>query len=188
LGLVDFNKDGKQDILWRNLANNAFHAWQMDGFSAVKDLDIEDEPDTAWHPVALGDFNKDGNVDIVFRYYWKDNTGHDRVWLMDGNNRVSGVDLPRVEDGNWHINGAGDFNQDGNVDLLWRNYASGENHVWFMDGTNKIGGAVLPTEADPNWQISGNADFNKDGKIDILWRNYATGANTVWLSRIELES
>ena len=119
----DFNGDGKHDILWRNLENGAMHAWQLDGMTWEQDIDIEDIPDTAVHPVATGDFNGDGHTDIVTRYYWKDNPGHTQIWLMNNNQTTQKVNLlPTVTDPNWHISGTGDFNKDGDIDLLWRNY------------------------------------------------------------------
>jgi hypothetical protein len=73
-----------------------------------------------------------------------------------------------------------DFNKDGKVDILWRNYANGANIVTYMDGAEWIGKGPLPTEKDINWKIGGTGDFNGDGKTDILWRNYGTGSNMVW--------
>ena len=75
---------------------------------------------------------------------------------------------------------AGDFNNDGKVDILWRNQSSGDDIVWFMNGTTLSGGAVLTSVPDTNWKIGGVADLNGDGKSDIVWRNQATGDNVVW--------
>jgi hypothetical protein len=73
-----------------------------------------------------------------------------------------------------------DFNKDGKIDILWRNYANGANIVTYMDGVEWIGKAPLPTEKDINWTIGGTGDFNGDGKVDILWRNNESGSNMVW--------
>jgi len=58
-------------------------------------------PDTAWKPVSTGDFNNDGTTDIP----WRRDDGSVSVWLMDGNNLVSGVYLnpSRVADTTWNI-------------------------------------------------------------------------------------
>ncbi len=74
----------------------------------------------------------------------------------------------------------GDFNADGNVDLLWRNYDSGEVNVWFLNGTTYLGGSSLFTVTDPNWRIEGTGDFNGDGSSDLIWRHYASGTVSVW--------
>jgi hypothetical protein len=181
LGLVtDFNKDGKNDILWRNYSTGENLAWALDGATKVKDLDIEDGTDQAWYVVGTGDFNNDGNVDILWRYHWTENTGHNVVWLMNGNQHISNIVLDRADDNNWHIVGTGDFNQDGNVDILWRNYVSGDNGIWNMKGTAHDN-ITLEKQTDLNQRIVGTGDFNGDGKIDILWRNAVTGTNSIWL-------
>ena len=73
-----------------------------------------------------------------------------------------------------------DFNNDGKVDILWRNYENGFNEVWYMDGTKFLGSMMLPAQPDLEWRIVGTGDFNRDGKIDILWRRYTDGSNMVW--------
>ena len=176
----DFNGDGKHDILWRNYENGHIHAWQLDGLAWQQDIDLPDITDSAVHPVATGDFNNDGHTDIVTRYYWKDNPGHTQIWLMNRDRKTQVIDLlPTVGDPNWHISGTGDFNKDGNIDLLWRNYQTGENHVWMMNGTSYVESVSLLTVKDPNWKIVGTGDFDRDGNIDIVWRN--GNANSIWM-------
>lgn len=74
----------------------------------------------------------------------------------------------------------GDFNGDGNPDLIWRHVNTGANSVWYMDGTAVIGTATLPAMTDLSWVIGGVGDMNGDGRPDIIWRNPATGQNSVW--------
>lgn len=59
--------------------------------------------DTAWKPVGTGDFNNDGKTDIL----WRRDDGSVSVWLMDGNNLVSGLYLnpSLVADTTWKIVG-----------------------------------------------------------------------------------
>ncbi|MGD1920490.1 MAG: FG-GAP-like repeat-containing protein [Pleurocapsa sp.] len=177
----DFNGDGKHDILWRNYETGVMHAWKMDGLTwkQGEDIDMPDILDSAWHPVATGDFNNDGHTDIVTRYYWKDNSGHNRIWLMNENQITEQVTIRREPGLDWHISGTGDFNKDGDIDLLWRNYKNGENHVWLMDGTNYIESVALETVEDPDSKIVGTGDFDKDGNVDIVWRNGNT--NGIWM-------
>jgi hypothetical protein len=184
LGLItDFNKDGKSDILWRYLYNtpNSFvHAWTMDGANQLGTVDIEDQNDPAWYIVGTGDFNNDGNVDLLLRYHWWDNTGSNVIWLMNGNQHIDTVSLDRVPDNNYHIVGTGDFNKDGNTDILWRYIPTGQNYLWTMQGTTRTGGADIEAWGDLNERIVATGDFNGDANVDILWRNFATGNNTIW--------
>jgi hypothetical protein len=73
-----------------------------------------------------------------------------------------------------------DFNNDGKVDILWRNYENGFNEVWYMDGAKFLGSVMLPAQPELEWRIVGTGDFNRDGKVDILWRRYTDGGNMVW--------
>jgi serralysin len=65
--------------------------------------------------------------------------------------------------------GTGDFNGDGNQDLLWLN-ADDTVTIREMNGPTVIGSANLP--APPaSWRLVGTGDLNGDGKSDILWQN-----------------
>jgi len=93
---------------------------------------------------------------------------------------LGGADIWPVDDMNWHICGAADFDKDGNIDILWRNVSTGVNIIWFMVGTQWSRSAELLLVQDQNWQIVGTGDFDNDGNVDILWRNSVYGWNTVW--------
>jgi C1A family cysteine protease len=124
------------------------------------------------------DFNGDGKTDILWRNY---STGQNSIWFMDGATWTGNYALlTTVTDLHWEIVGTGDFNNDGNLDILWRNYSTGQNSIWFMNGATWTGNyALLPT-VPTNWQIVGTGYFNNDGKTDILWRNTSTGDNSIW--------
>ncbi|WP_198016781.1 FG-GAP-like repeat-containing protein [Rubidibacter lacunae] len=125
------------------------------------------------------DFNDDGKVDILWR---NTENGNNSVWLMDDTNRIGVSQLnPYVVPTEWSIGGLGDFNSDGEVDILWRNSENGTNSVWFMNDTQRVSSAQLtPSPIQGPWRIAGVADFNNDGKDDVLWRNRANGEATVW--------
>ena len=141
--------------------------------------DILPVADLNWEIKGTGDFNKDGHVDILWRYNGPG--GFNVVWFMNGANWTGNAELTPVDDLTWQIVGTGDFNRDGNIDILWRNAVSGANIVWFMNGTNWVSSSTLLGVSDPNWTIVGTGDFNLDGDVDIVWRyNGAGGFNTVW--------
>lgn len=75
----------------------------------------------------------------------------------------------------------GDFDGDGQSDILWRNLASGQLYIWLMNGTSPVRLGCPGAVADLDWQIQGLADFNADGRIDILWRHFTTGSLFIWL-------
>jgi hypothetical protein len=127
------------------------------------------------------DFNADNQSDLVWRH---DVDGRNLIWLMNGVDLVSAAATnPEVlADTRWKIVGTGDFNADGQADLLWRHATSGENVVWFLNGVDLIGGTFTTPSAltDVRWKMVGTGDFNLDGGPDILWRHDTSGENVLW--------
>jgi hypothetical protein len=78
---------------------------------------------------------------------------------------------------------APDFDREGSVDILWRNYSTGENAIWLMKETSILKYVAIGKLDNLDWHIVGTGDFNNDGYVDILWRNYSTGENSVWLMK-----
>jgi C1A family cysteine protease len=135
--------------------------------------------DLTWQVVGTGDFNNDGHTDILWRYNGPG--GYLLVWYMNGTEVTGLADLPTVADLTWQVVGTGDFNNDGHIDILWRNAAYGYALIWFMDGISPTSLAALPTVSDLNWEIVGTGDFNNDTHVDILWRYAGAGGyNLVW--------
>ncbi len=126
-----------------------------------------------------GDFNGDGTVDIL----WTDtSTNQSYIWYMDGaspNKRLAQVALPAAPGTTWTIVAKGDFDSDGNTDILWRDSATGANLIWYMNGATKIGQASLQSLGTA-WVAGGVGDFNADGHPDIVWRKATTGQQVVW--------
>ena len=172
---IDFNCDGKTDILWRNTDTGAVGVWLMNGTTITSYVPI-DTVGLDWSIAGTGDFNGDGKTDIL----WSNTTtGAVGVWLMNGTTITSYVPIDTVGL-DWSITGTGDFNGDGKTDILWRNTTTGAVGVWLMNGTTITSYVPIDT-VGTDWSISGTGDFNGDGKIDILWRYTTTGAVGVWL-------
>ena len=152
----------------------------MNGTALLSGADLTAVTDLNWQIAGTGDFNKDGNVDILWRY--NGTGGRVRVWYMNGIGIIGGADLSAVPDLNWQVGGTGDFDKDGNVDILWRyNGAGGRNRVWYMNGIAIRSGADLLAVSDLNWQIGGVADYSGDGNVDVIWRYNGSGGSVyVW--------
>jgi len=179
---VDFNGNGREDILWRHGADGADNIWLMDGAGRVTagpdGGPIDTVPDLNWRVVGRGDFNGDGKTDILWRHAA---SGSNSIWLMDGASRIGGGPITARTSAAWQVAGIGDFNADGRADILWRNSSSGANGIWLMNGLTRTGNLTITAVPDLAWQIAGVADFNADGRSDILWRHGINGDNSIWL-------
>lgn len=64
----------------------------------------------------------------------------------------------------------GDFNGDGQQELIFVNQTTGEAIGWFMNGTNLVYTSGL-WPADPGWNVVGTSDLTGDGLADLLWQH-----------------
>ena len=152
VGTGDFDNDTHVDILWRNSSDGSNVVWYMDGATWKSSAVLLGVSDPNWQIVGTGDFNKDGNVDLLWRYNGAG--GSNVVWYMDGVTWIGSAELIPVGDTAWQIMGTGDYNNDGNVDILWRyNGAGGYNYIWYMDQVTWIGGGDLLPVTDLTWRI-----------------------------------
>jgi ELWxxDGT repeat protein/VCBS repeat-containing protein len=113
-------------------------------------------------------------------------TGAIRLWDIDSNGallsnqpasgRLSINTLP------WTIRATGDFNGDGQADLLWR--SGGLTRLWLLKNNTLSSGNdnfLLPSTKSSAWQLVGTGDFNNDTQTDILWWNPTTAKLEAWL-------
>ena len=184
VGVWDPNGDGHPDLLWRHQGNGSLANWRMSGTTLVAGdpLSPGTVADTDWQIAAVADLNRDGRPDIVWQHVTQ---GLVSAWLMNGTTLVEGRLLTpsTVADTDWRIVGSGDFNLDGNADLVWQHRTSGQASIWFLNGTTLVSGTLLspPGVADTNWQIHAVTDLNADGQPDLVWQNVSTGYLAAWL-------
>lgn len=177
----DYNGDGKDDILWRNI-NGGTTTWLGDsggGFIANGSASIPDLPDD-WQIIATGKFNSDNRSDLVLR----NADGNVALWFGAADGGFTGTLASKgfAPAADWTIYGVGDFNGDGQDDLLWR-HSTGTVTTWSGTSDGRLNNNVtLAARVPTDWTIVGTGDFNGDGVSDILWRN-ATGEITDWFGK-----
>jgi hypothetical protein len=171
---VDFDGDGKTDILWRHSAGDV-GIWRMDG-ATLSSATVVASASLDWTVDGVGDFNGDGKADILWR---QASTGTVGIWLMDGTTLGSATVVTSASL-DWTVGGVGDFNGDGKADILWRQAPTGAVGIWLMNGVS-LSSATVVASPPLAWTIDGVGDFNGDGKADILWREAPTGTVAIWL-------
>jgi glucose/arabinose dehydrogenase len=120
-------------------------------------------------------WNGDSQPDLV----WQDTTaGFLAAWFMSGSAAASAVLVtpPQVPT-SWRIAGAGDFNADGKLDLVWQDLTTGVAVVWSMSGTTAIGVDLVPLPAV--LVVAGVGDFDRDGRPDLVVREPTSGG--LWI-------
>src|SRR5262249_25626901 len=138
-----------------------------------------------WKVIGTLDSNRDGVGDVLLH---NASTGELQTWLLNNAGAVTGIQsLSRrcgTSDGcsqSWKPVGVGDFNHDGNDDILWHNDATGGLQAWLLNGAQVTGTLTLSKICGvaggcwPRWQIIAIGDFNMDGFDDLFWYDTQTG-------------
>ncbi|GAA1675876.1 hypothetical protein GCM10009830_23160 [Glycomyces endophyticus] len=182
----DFDEDGNEDIVSIDATTGelVMHSFKHGGTPLYADRTVE----TGWGGVRLPgvvddrayDFNSDGDSDLLAR------SGAEEgglIYQFEGNG-TGGFSQVRQTGWGWDsmnlIETAGDFNDDGQADLLARNKSTGALLLYPGDGQ---GYYYKPITIGGGWNamsaIVSGQDYNDDGKVDLLARESATG--NLWL-------
>ncbi|MCF6238836.1 MAG: hypothetical protein L3J79_08510, partial [Candidatus Marinimicrobia bacterium] len=75
----------------------------------------------------------------------------------------------------------GDFNQDGEGDLVMQNSETGEVKLKFLFGETLVGGSNLSIQpGTAEWVVVGHGDIDNDQDNDLLWQNTQSGEVLAW--------
>jgi hypothetical protein len=178
---VDFNNDGRDDVLWRNRSSFDITTWFSgpDGRFIANDAGTYALPGN-WFVADTGDYNGDGLGDILFT----SNTGRITNWLGTGGGRFTANDVVASIQitSDSYTAGSGDFNGDGRDDLLVRSFSTGDMSIWTTDAAGAFHPGTSWAGGLGGWSIAATADFNGDGYDDIAW-TLSNRAFTVWFGK-----
>jgi hypothetical protein len=177
----DFNKDGKLDIAAPNIGSGNATVWLNNGNGAFVPTNyaVTGSPTS----MAVGDFNNDGWPDLVTTNYGGSYGTTVSVLLNkgDGTGTFNSAINSTTISGPISV-ATGDFNGDGNLDLVTANYGAGPYvTVMYGNGTgNFTEHAILTVGAGPYWVTT--ADLNNDGRPDIITADHIGDTISVLLS------
>ena len=118
IGAADLHGNGRGDLVWVSPATTS-PASQIRSITALPNRGRINELigilPTGYTLTRLGDFNGDGKSDLLFR----NAQGQLKLWLMNGVNVVSMIDLP-ASDATWELYAVADLNGDGTSDLVFK--------------------------------------------------------------------
>ena len=109
---ADFDGDGTSDILWQH-KNGSLAIWQMQDFRGGPRLPRQGRPSLAVSGDRGLQRRPDGRLRLAPRRRSSSDLGSER------SSAPTAVSLAQVGPA-WHIEDTGDYNADGNADLLWR--------------------------------------------------------------------
>lgn len=180
VGTGDFNSDQKADILWSNAISGEMVTWYMGGTSdfSIIGSEVLGQVPIEWQMKGVGDFNNDNHDDLVWHHQ---GNGDIVIWYLNGNGLNSTSILGTTLVGGlsptfrWEIRGTGDFNTDGNADLLWWHSQTGDVVAWYLENGVVEGGNLIAA-IDPTWRPIAQA---RGGKADLTVNNAVVPASVV---------
>ena len=191
----DFDNDGNVDV-FQFTGAGSLHRNKGDGtFEAVEFPKL---PTVNSRGASWLDINNDGLLDLYVGGYeiWTKTVHPDAIYINQGGGKFA--KHWQSKDGNYSARGvtAGDFNEDGFVDVYVSNYRLQPNHLWQNGGKGKglfsnvamdVGAAGKPSQVIPytggiRYPVCGHTigscfgDMDNDGHLDIFVGNFAHGA------------
>lgn len=175
--LADFNSDGRSDILLMKSADEASIYYQNTGMVFSKttvNLDSAIAPYVGYKPEA-GDFNNDGRQDFAYTAFNSSGSADASV-VIGLNQGGSNFTFHKYEipgSSRYSVN-SGDFDGDGNLDLLGQGYEGGKVylHAGKGDGSFENPTVVFENVSPERIKLAAAkpvvADLNDDGKLDFI--------------------
>lgn len=177
-GIGDFNGNGTSDVLWQNSTNGYLGCW-LDGTNQWVALPAS-QLVAGQEIVGIGDMNDDYQDDIILN-----SNGVLGAW--DISDIIAGEpnSMPEWQafgitlSNDWNAIGGGDFDGNGEFDIVIWNQNSGFVGTYMNCEANDFR-TIFPNALTTEWGIPGFGDYNGDGCDDVLVRNLATGALGFW--------
>jgi hypothetical protein len=199
-------------LLWWNRTTGQLRTWVIDASGNVtipsdptQTCGVNDGCVTAshdWRPIGRVLMNVPGANQTPGLLWHDPVSGTVRVWVFQSSNSqaLQGSPLGTFDltqtcgsalgcSQNWTAKLTGDFDHDGNTDILWWNTSTGVLQEWLLNPPSTLSpipATVAPKQINLNlapiceasngcstdWRPVGTADVNNDGHLDLLWHNF----------------
>jgi len=181
--VADFNNDTFPDMAVANTEDSSITI--LLGNGKGKFTKAEGSPFFANrfpNDIAIADFDKDGNLDLGIA-----NTETSQLTVLLGNGRgqfSQAARSPFVVHSKPHTHGIsiGDFDGDGNLDLVTDSWGTNRVVIIFGDGKLNFNRETFYSVGNRPYQRLRSQDLNKDGKPDIVTTNLEGNNATVLLN------
>ncbi|MGI0485734.1 FG-GAP-like repeat-containing protein [Pantanalinema rosaneae CENA516] len=203
----DFNRDGLNDLVWRNSSTGQNAVWFFNGTTYASAASLTSRTGSAWKIAECADFNGDGHLDLIWR---NTTTGANEIWYMNGITYLSTAPFSSLGV-SWHLGGV--IKTAGTVDLAGNTLGTAFN-IGVIDDrtgndaatyTDTIGSVsdqndyyrfTLQTSSTVSISLAGlqaNADLwlirdvNNNGELDdndVTWQSNNPGTANELLSEI----
>ncbi|MEZ5266195.1 MAG: N-acetylmuramoyl-L-alanine amidase [Acidimicrobiales bacterium] len=170
----DFDKDGRDDILWYGPGTAPDALWSSNGAGGFRARSLTIDEDGTATPL---DWDGDGATDLLLSV-----PGRTTVRLLSGVPATAGGGMTSMT-----LNASGDavpvvgdFDADGDEDVLFYEPTQQRAKVFGYD-TGSAAGPTLAVPGGPYRPAVG--DFDGDQRDDIMWYAPGTAADAVWYGR-----
>lgn len=171
---IDFNSDGKQDLVRLVPVNSKTTQIQldiMDGSVVGRVQVVGNFDPRVWQLAGAGDFNNDGQTDLLFeklasRELW--------YWQLKNGELLDTQYLAKLPLG-MHVAAIGDLDGQGSADLVIQQKSTGLLTAWMLSD-NKVTRTTRLGSLGASRVLEGLADMNGDGHVDLIFHDNKTGA------------
>ena len=174
VGAGDFNGDGKPDLLFESGAGDPV-VWHMDRELRIGSRELDRLP--VGERVALVvDWDDDGLADLLTR----DGFGAVAVRSRNARGKWQAAAVLALIPDAWRLIGTGDFDGNGERDLLLERAGLGVEAWLFVEGEKSLVVSWIENDQMPEgWSAVGSTDFDGDGIQDVALQN-GDGSFAFW--------
>lgn len=187
--LVDagsFLNGGENTLLWRNAATDQTAVWFVNETGYESGFFVTGAPslgsNSPWK--LVGGVTLNDAPTLVWRNQASDQTA---VWAFNTQGQFqSGSFLTGTPalgaNSPWQLIDA--VENQGQLELLWRNQGTDATAVWNFNGTAFTSGALVSAAPalgnNSPWQLAKFVDVDGNGSADLVWQNRTSGQQAVW--------